>query len=158
MKLQTKAHIISILLPLFSAAFVVLTHYVIRSDEAKSDALTFILQVVPYCFLDMYETVHSSVRTNNHCVSLISHLDWRTCVVLIGTCRARYWANRLQSLPRIFKRSLSLKFIFTLEVAKKGWKDEIFSKVFLSLSLSARHFVTLVPLRWLPIIVHYGFN
>lgn len=53
--MQTKALVISILLPLLSTTAVVLTHFVIRSYEAKSDALTFILQVVPYCFLDTYE-------------------------------------------------------------------------------------------------------
>lgn len=58
--MQTKALVISILLPILSTASVVLTHYVIRSDEAKSDALTFILQVVPYCFLDTYEPSSSS--------------------------------------------------------------------------------------------------
>jgi hypothetical protein len=52
-ELETKALVISILLPILSAASVVLTHYVIRSDDTEIEA-TFILQVFPYCYLDTY--------------------------------------------------------------------------------------------------------
>lgn len=50
--LQTKALLISILLPLLSAGSVLLTHYVIRIEEAKIDRATFFFQVIPYCYLD----------------------------------------------------------------------------------------------------------
>jgi hypothetical protein len=52
-ELQTKALVISILLPILSAASVILTHYVIRLEETEIEA-TFILQVFPYCYLDTY--------------------------------------------------------------------------------------------------------
>lgn len=50
-ELETKALLIAILLPILSAGSVVLTHYVIRIDDTKIER-AFILQVVPYCFLD----------------------------------------------------------------------------------------------------------
>jgi gustatory receptor len=50
-ELRTKAVLISILLPLLSAGSVVLTHYVIRIEETKIEK-TFILEVMPYCYLD----------------------------------------------------------------------------------------------------------
>lgn len=50
-ELGTKALLISILLPLLSMGSVVLTHYVIRIEEGKIER-TFILQVLPYVFLD----------------------------------------------------------------------------------------------------------
>jgi len=50
-ELRTKALLISILLPLLSAGSVVLTHYVIRTESMKVGEM-FVLQVVPYCYLD----------------------------------------------------------------------------------------------------------
>lgn len=81
--MQTKALVISILLPLLSAAAVVLTHYVIRSEEAKSDAFTFIFQVVPYCFLDTYDDENHHHHHTLFYLSLLSQIDihvWRLLV------------------------------------------------------------------------------
>lgn len=50
-ELETKAVLISILLPLLSAGSVVLTHYVIRLEATRVERM-FLLQVVPYCYLD----------------------------------------------------------------------------------------------------------
>ncbi|KAG5679676.1 hypothetical protein PVAND_009230 [Polypedilum vanderplanki] len=50
-ELPTKALVISILLPILSTASVVLTHYVIRIEETDIET-TFVLQVIPYCYLD----------------------------------------------------------------------------------------------------------
>lgn len=49
--LKTKAVLIGILLPLLSTCSVLLTHYVIKIEETKTD-WTFVLQAVPYCYLD----------------------------------------------------------------------------------------------------------
>lgn len=50
-RLRTKAVIISIMLPLLSTGSVLLTHYVIKIEKTKLER-SFILQVIPYCFLD----------------------------------------------------------------------------------------------------------
>lgn len=51
-ELRTKALLISILLPLLSAGSVLLTHYVIRIHDDEKIEKTFLLQVMPYCYLD----------------------------------------------------------------------------------------------------------
>jgi hypothetical protein len=50
-ELRTKALLISVLLPILSTGSVVLTHYVIRTKQSKIEP-TFMLQVLPYCYLD----------------------------------------------------------------------------------------------------------
>lgn len=49
--LKTKAIFISIVLPLLSTGSVLLTHYVIKKGDTRIDR-TFILQVMPYCYID----------------------------------------------------------------------------------------------------------
>jgi gustatory receptor len=51
-QLGTKALVISILVPILSTGSVVLTHYVIHADKARKAPASFVLQILPYCYLD----------------------------------------------------------------------------------------------------------
>lgn len=95
--LRTKAVLISILLPLMSTCSVLLTHYVIKIEKTKLER-TFILQVVPYCFLD----------TLTYMMGAYWYLS---CEVL--SCIARMMAEHFHKVLTCFKCiSIQYKIIF----------------------------------------------